>query len=40
MPQKDTSLAIQQAIIKQDTTHLALNASATQEHKRSYPASY
>ena len=34
MPHDDTSLAIQQAIIKQDTTPLALNA--TQGPKPSY----
>ena len=38
MPHRDTSVAIQQAIINQDTTYLALNA--TQGHKRSYPTSY
>ena len=38
MPHKDTSVAIQQAIIKQDTTHLALNA--THRHKRSNTTSY
>ena len=38
MPHWDTSVAIQQAIINQDTTHLALNAS--QGHKLSYPSSY
>ena len=38
MPHGDTSVTIQQAIIKQDTTHLAL--IATQRHKRSYTTSY
>ena len=38
MPHRETSVAIQQANINQDTTHLALNA--TQGHKRSYTTSY